>query len=105
MGCGGQNGACYFLPGTSEQMLEPGAPRWGTAGACCKSLQHQQFHEPPPHASADPELLGGCESTVVTTRRPDGPHEQWDGKTGCSRGKRRRGIAIVLKASECKRRW
>lgn len=98
-----QNGACYFLPRTIEQMLKHGVSRWGTAGVCCKYLQHQQLHERQPHGSADPVLLGGfkyCSRHTPTrcssqaARRKDVP----------SRGKRKRNITIVLNMSECKRR-
>lgn len=73
-----ENGTCYFLPSGSEQMLKHSVSGWGTAGACCKSVQHQQLHEPQPHGSPGP-LLGGSKSTVVATRRAGVGHEQGDG--------------------------
>lgn len=85
------NGACYFLPSTPEQM-QNSVSRWGTAGACCKPLQHQQLPEPQPHGSPDPVLLGGFKSTEVTTRRPNVLHKQ---------GTERRTLAWEKKTRHC----
>lgn len=95
----------FVLPSISEQMLKESVFRWGTAGACCKSLQHQQPHELQPHGSPDPGLLGGFQSTVVTTHRPRVHRDQRDGKAGTGVGKRNRDIGIVLNAPECKQPW
>lgn len=77
----------FFPPGSPEQMLQRSVPGWGTAGSCCKSLQHQQLREPQPHGRARPALLRGFfKKTVVTARRARGRHEQRDGTTAAAVG-------------------
>lgn len=94
----------FFPPGPPEQMLQRSVTGRGTAGSCCKSLQHQQLREPQPHGRARPALLGGfLKRTVVTARRARGRHEQRDGTTGAGVGGGGGGVNGTLRLFEAQR--